>query len=121
MQSKIKNELGTIGIQNEVISRIAGLAAMECYGVVGMAARSLRDGLVHLLKIESLSKGVELKTLESGELIIGLRIIVDYGTNLAAIADTLQSNVRYQVEASVGMPVREVNVTIESVRTEQEG
>jgi uncharacterized alkaline shock family protein YloU len=120
MQSKIKNELGTIAIQNEVISRIAGLAAMECYGVVGMAAKRIRDGLVHLLKIESLSKGVELKTLENGELIIGLRIIVDYGTNLAAIADTLQSNVRYTVEESVGMRVREVNIFIESVRTEAE-
>jgi len=121
MQSKIKNDLGMISIQNEVISRIAGLAAMECYGVVGMAAKSIRDGLVHLLKIESLSKGVELKTLENGDLIIGLHIIVDYGTNLAAIADTLQSNVRYKVEESVGLCVREVNIFIESVRTEQEG
>ena len=118
MQSKIKNELGTISMENEVIARIAGLAAMECYGVVGMAAKSLRDGLVHLLKKESLSKGVNITTMDNGELIIDLRIIVEYGTNLAAIADTLQSNVRYTVESSVGMRVREVNVFIESVRTE---
>jgi len=117
MQSKIINELGTISMDNEVIARIAGLAAMECYGVVGMAAKSLRDGLVHLLKIESLSKGVQIETLESGELVVGLRIIVEYGTNLAAIAETLQSNVRYAVESSVGLNVREVNVFIESVRT----
>lgn len=121
MQSKIKNEYGTIAIENEVISRIAGLAAMECYGVVGMAAKSLRDGLVHLLKIESLSKGVVLQTLENGELVIELHIIVDYGTNLAAIAETLQSNVRYKVEEAVGMRVREVNIFIESVRAEQGG
>jgi len=121
MQSKIKNEIGTIVIENEVISRVAGLAAMECYGVVGMAAKSIRDGIVRLLKIESLSRGVLLKTLESGELIIQLHIMVDYGTNLAAIADTLQSNVRYKVEESVGMKVREVNVVIESIRAEQGG
>ena len=121
MQSKIKTEHGIIGIENEVISRIAGLAAMECYGVVGMAAKSIRDGLVHLLKIESLSKGVVLKTPGNGELIIELHIIVDYGTNLAAIADTLQSNVRYKVEESVGMRVREVNIFIESIRAEQGG
>jgi uncharacterized alkaline shock family protein YloU len=121
MQSKIKNELGTIGVENEVIARIAGLAAMECYGVVGMAAKSLRDGLVQVLKRESLSKGVSLNTHENGELIIGLHIIVDYGTNLTAIADTLQSNVRYKVEESVGIRVREVNIIIESVRTEREG
>ena len=118
MQSKIKTELGTVGIENEVIARVAGLAAMECCGVVGMAAKSIRDGLARLLKLESLSKGVTLETPEDGELIIGLHIIVDYGTNLAAIADTLQSNVRYKVEESVGMRVREVNIFIESVRTE---
>lgn len=121
MQSKIKNEYGTVAVQNEVIARIAGLAAMECPGVVGMAAKSIRDGLVHLLKIESLSKGVDLQTLETGELIVGLHIIVDYGTNLAAIAETLQSDVRYRVQESVGMRVKEVNIFIESVRTEQEG
>jgi len=118
MQSKIKNELGTITMENEVIARIAGLSAMECYGVVGMAAKSLRDGLVHLLKIESLSKGVRVETQENGDLIITLHIIVEYGTNLAAIADTLQTNVRYAVETAVGMHVREVNIYIEGVRTE---
>jgi len=116
MQSKIKNDLGTISMENEVIARIAGHAAMECYGVVGMAAKSIRDGLVHLLKIESLSKGVRLETLDCGDLIINLHIIVEYGTNLAAIANTLQDNVRYAVEDSVGMRVREVNVFIEGVR-----
>lgn len=121
MQSKIKTEYGTIGIENEVIARIAGLAAMECYGVVGMAAKSLRDGLVRLLKIESLSRGVVLKNTENGELLIDLHIIVDYGTNLAAIADTLQDNVRYKVEESVGKRVRQVNIYIESIRAEQEG
>jgi len=116
MQSKIKNELGTIAIENEVIARIAGLSAMECYGVVGMAAKSLRDGFVHLLKIESLSKGVKIETLENGELVIDLHIIVEYGTNLVAIANSLKDNVRYKVEESVGMNVRNVNVLIEGVR-----
>jgi len=116
MQSKIKNELGTIGIENEVIARIAGLAAMECYGVVGMAAKSLRDGLVHLLKIESLSKGVNIETVNDSELIINLRIIVEYGTNLVAISQSLKENVRYRVEDCVGMPVREVNVFIDGLR-----
>ena len=117
MQSTIINELGTITIDNEVIARIAGLSAMECYGVVGMAAKSIRDGFVNLLRIESLSKGVRVEVLESGELKIKLHIIVEYGTNLAAIADTLQDNVRYAVESSVGFRVRHVNVFIEGIRT----
>ncbi|MCL2372285.1 MAG: Asp23/Gls24 family envelope stress response protein [Defluviitaleaceae bacterium] len=116
MQTKFKTELGTIRIQNEVIARIAGLAAMECYGVVGMAAKSLKDGLVHLLKIESLSRGVVIETKEDGSLIIDLHIIVDYGTNLVAIAQSLKENVRYKVEDSAGVTVRELNVCIEGVR-----
>ena len=116
MQSKIKTDLGVIAVENEVIARIAGLSAMECYGVVGMAAKSLRDGLVHLLKIESLSKGVNLETLENGELVIGLHIIVEYGTNLVAIANSLKDNVRYKVEETLGMTVRDVNIFIEGVR-----
>jgi len=116
MQSKIKTELGVIAIENEVIARIAGLSAMECYGVVGMAAKSLRDGLVHLLKIESLSKGVNITTLDNGELVISLHIIVEYGTNLMAISNSLKDNVRYKVEECVGMTVRDVNIFIEGVR-----
>jgi len=116
MQSKIKNDLGAIAIENEVIARIAGLAAMECYGVVGMAAKSLRDGLVHLLKIESLSKGVTIETQDNDELVIGLHIMVEYGTNLVAISNSLKDNVRYKVEETVGMTVRDVNIFIEGVR-----
>ncbi|MCL2571032.1 MAG: Asp23/Gls24 family envelope stress response protein [Defluviitaleaceae bacterium] len=116
MHSKISTDLGTIGIDNEVIARIAGTAATECYGIVGMAARSMRDGLVGLLKKESLSKGVRLQTHENGDLIIDLHIIVEYGTNITAIAQTLMDNVRYQVEQTVGLTVREVNVFIEGVR-----
>jgi len=116
MQTTTKNELGIIGISNEVLARIAGTAATECYGVVGMAARNMRDGLVGLLRKESLSKGVRLHTHEEGDLLIDLHIIVDYGTNLSAIAKTLQDNVRYTVEDSVGLKVREVNIFIEGVR-----
>ena len=116
MQSKIKNEHGTISVENEVIARIAGLAAMECYGVVGMAAKSIRDGFVHLLKIESLSKGVHIETQEDGSLVIDLHIIVEYGTNLVAISQSLKENVRYKVEDCVGVKVRYVNIFIDGVR-----
>jgi len=108
--------MGTVGISNEVIARLAGMSAMECYGVVGMAARSIRDGLVGLLKMESLSKGVRLQTQDEGDLLIDLHIIVEYGTNIVAIAQTLMDNVKYKIEDTVGLKVREVNVIIEGVR-----
>ena len=116
MLTKTKNEMGTVGIDNEVIARLAGTAAMECYGVVGMAARNIKDGLVGLLKLESLSKGVRLQTKDECDLVIDLHIIVEYGTNIVAIAQTLMDNVRYKIEESVGLQVREVNVFVEGVR-----
>lgn len=118
MLTKIKNELGTITVSPEVIARIAGLTATECYGIVGMAAKSMKDGLVRLLKKESLTKGVRL-SMNDEYLTINLYIIVEYGTNISAIADTLKSNVKYRVEEQVGIPVGEVNVFVEGVRIEQ--
>ena len=116
MQSIVRTENGSITINNEVIARLAGTAAMECYGVVGMAAKNIRDGLFHLLKIESLTKGVLVKVSDENELIINLHIMVEYGTNIVAIATTLRDNVKYQLEECVGLRVREVNIFVESVR-----
>ena len=116
MPSTIKNEMGTITINPEVIARMAGLTAMECYGVVGMAAKSLKDGLVHLLKIESLTRGVRTKMHEEGDLSVSLHIIVEYGTNILAIAQTLIDNVKYKIESITGINVREVKIFVESVR-----
>ncbi|MDR0999674.1 MAG: Asp23/Gls24 family envelope stress response protein [Clostridiales bacterium] len=117
MPLSIKNEHGVITIENEVVARIAGLAAMDCYGIVGMAAKNIKDGLVQLLKMESLSKGVALK-INDDSIVIGLHIIVEYGTNIAAIADSIVSTVKYRVEENIGMPVAEVNVFVEGVRVE---
>lgn len=117
MQSKIKNDLGTVAIDNEVIARIAGMAAMECYGVVGMAAKNVRDGFVQLLKMESLTKGVRLAYKEE-DLTVDLHIIVEYGTNINAIADTLISNVKYKLEENIGLAVKEVNIFVEGVRVD---
>jgi len=113
--TKIKNDLGTITIDQEAIAQVAGLAATDGAGVVGMAAKSMRDGLVHLLKKESMTKGVRIN-MDNEMLSINLYIIVEYGTNIAAIADTLKSNVKYRVEEQVGLSVGEVNIYVEGVR-----
>ena len=60
MSAKLENQYGTISIENEVIARIAGLTAVDCYGIVGMAAKNMKDGLVQLLKRESLTKGIDV-------------------------------------------------------------
>ena len=118
MLIKMKNELGTVTIGPEVVARVAGLTATATYGIVGMAAKSMKDGLVHLLKKESLTKGVRLH-IKDDCLCVNLYIIVEYGTNINAIADTLKSNVKYRVEEQVGLPVSEVNIFVEGIRIEQ--
>ncbi|MCL1987671.1 MAG: Asp23/Gls24 family envelope stress response protein [Firmicutes bacterium] len=115
MFTTIKSELGLVTIEQEVLAKIAGLAAMDCYGIVGMAAKSVKDGLVYLLKKERLTKGVRLQ-MDDNILKINLHIIVEYGTNINAIAETLKSNVKYKVEEQSGITVGQVNIFIEGVR-----
>jgi uncharacterized alkaline shock family protein YloU len=113
----IKNELGNIFIDNEVVAKIAGTIAMECYGIVGMAAKDLKDGFVQLLKKESLTKGVKLYSDEFG-LDIDLHIIVELGTNISAIANTLINTIKYKLEEILGLQVNRINVIVEGIRVD---
>ena len=104
MSAKLENQYGTISIENEVIARIAGLTAVDCYGIVGMAAKNMKDGLVQLLKRESLTKGIRINVNEE-QISIDLHIIVEYGTNITAIAENIISTVKYKVETVCGIAV----------------
>lgn len=112
----IESELGNIEITNDVIATIAGIAAVESYGLVGMASRKqLKDGIVELLGRENLSRGVEVRELD-GELIIDLYIIVGYGTRIDEVANNVISAVKYSVEKYTGIKVSLVNVNVQGVR-----
>ena len=117
MSAKLENQYGTISIENEVIARIAGLTAVDCYGIVGMAAKNMKDGLVQLLKRESLTKGIRINVNEE-QISIDLHIIVEYGTNITAIAENTISTVKYKVETVCGIAVEQVNVFVEGVRVD---
>lgn len=117
MSAKLENQYGTISIENEVIARIAGLTAVDCYGIVGMAAKNMKDGLVQLLKRESLTKGIRINVNEE-QISIDLYIIVEYGTNITAIAENIISTVKYKVETVCGIAVEQVNVFVEGVRVD---
>ena len=115
MSAKIQNNYGLITIENEVIARLAGLVAMDCYGIVGMAAKNVKDGLVQLLKRESLTKGIKIN-FNDGLLIIDMHIIVEYGTNIQAIAESILSTVKYKVTEYSGIEVSHVTIHVEGVR-----
>ncbi|HEX3015137.1 MAG TPA: Asp23/Gls24 family envelope stress response protein [Desulfobacteria bacterium] len=115
MGKEISNNLGKIEISEEVIATIAGVAAVECYGLVGMASRKLSDGFVELLGRESLSKGVQVK-VEENQVTIDLFIIVGYGIRISEVANNVIDKVRFTVENMTGLPVTTVNVNVEGVR-----
>ena len=117
MAAKLENEYGVISIDREVIARIAGYAAIECYGIVGMAAKNVKDGLVQLLKLESLTKGIKMR-IDTNRVSIDLHIIVEYGTNISAIADNIISTVKYSVEEFTGVEVEDVNIFVDGVRVD---
>jgi len=110
-----EKSLGRIVIADEVIATIAGLAATECYGIVGMAARRFKDGIAEMLGRENLSRGVEI-SLKDGGVRIDLNVIVGYGTRISEVAHNVSRQVRYRVEQSAGMPVWSVNISVQGVR-----
>ena len=112
---KLNNDKGVISISGSVVANITGNAATNCFRVKGMAYRSMTDGLVHLLRKESMSKGVRVQFHEDDTISIDLHIMVDHGVNLAAVGASIISEVRYVVNKCTGTQVRAVNVYIDSM------
>lgn len=109
------NENGSVSISTSVYTEIVGTAAANCFGVKGMAARSLTDGVYHLLRKESVSKGVHVYFHDDDTISIDLHIIVDNGVNLNAVGASIISEVRYVVTKCTGTEVRAVNVYVDSM------
>ncbi len=116
MKGSIKTDLGIISINPEVIAKYAGTVAVECFGIVGMGAVNMKDGLVHLLKKESLVKGIAVKMSEDDKLTLEFHVIVAYGVCIQTVADNLLSNVKYKVEEFTGMQIEHMTVFVEGVR-----
>lgn len=114
-KGRINNKLGSIQIDPEVIATYAGTTAVECFGIVGMAAVSVKEGLAQLLKRDSLTHGINV-TVRDNNISIDFHVIVAYGVSISTVADNLIENVRYKVEAFTGMQVEKINIYIEGVR-----
>ena len=107
--------MGNIAIDNEVIAQYAGSVATECFGVVGMAGINVKDGLVKLLKKDSMTRGINV-SIKNNKLTINFHIIVAYGVSILAVSDNLISNVKYKVEEFTGIEIEKVNIFVEGVR-----
>lgn len=115
MKCSINNKYGEIVIDSEVIAKYAGTIAVESFGIVGMAGISMKDGLVKLLKKDNLSHGINVE-VEDNQIKIDFHVIVAYGVNIAAVAECLIENVKYEVEQFTGAEVAEINIFVQGVR-----
>jgi uncharacterized alkaline shock family protein YloU len=112
---KIQTDLGAVEIVPDVFTSISGWAANNCFGVKGMASRSVSDGLVYLLRRENLAKGVKVAFAPEGTVSIELHIVVEHGVNIPAVGRSIISEVRYLVEKTTGVPVSGVEVRVDSI------
>lgn len=111
----IENEKGMISITADVFTNLAGDAATKCFGVKGMGARSKADGLVHLLRLESMSRGVSVSFNDDGSVSIALHIVIDHGVNIKVLAGSIMNEVSYKVSNATGVPVKRVDVFVDSI------
>lgn len=116
MKGSMSTDLGIITINPEVIAKYAGSVAVECFGIVGMAAVSVKDGMARLLKRESLTHGIQLDISDDNNITLNFHVIVSYGVNILSVSDNLMHNVKYKVEEFTGMTVEKINIFVEGVR-----
>ena len=116
VKGRMSTDLGSIVIDTGAISRYAGNEAMECFGIVGMAAVSMKDGFVKLLKRDSMERGINV-SIHDNKLTIDFHVIVAYGVSIKAVADNLMDAVKYKVEKYTGFEVEKINIYVEGVRT----
>ncbi len=115
MEYKISNDLGLITISEDVLLKVAGYAALECYGIVAMSSKRAKDGFVEWLGKENLTKGVQVNITEAG-IDIDLFIIVEYGISIVEVCNIIKSQVCYKIENMTGAKVRRGNISVEGIR-----
>ena len=116
MKGQMDTQYGQIYIDADVIAKYAGSVAVEWFGIVGMAAVNMKDGLVKLLKRDYLNHGINVKVDEDNEIIIDFHVIVAYGISISTVSDNLIETVKYKVESFTGMKIKKINIYVEGVR-----
>ncbi len=116
MAVEIKNDMGKIVLQEDLVASIAGFAAGENYGIVGMSAKKASDTLIEIIKKDNLKKGIQVQTVGEATVDIDLFVTLEYGVSLPAVAQNTRDNVRYRVQDMTGLTVRNINIHVEGIR-----
>ena len=116
MAIELRTKYGQIDISNDVIAMIAGGAAIDCYGIVGMASKKqIKDGITEILRRENFARGIVVRQ-EEDQVFIDMYIIVSYGAKISEVANNVQSKVKYTLDQTVGLSVDAVNIFVQGVR-----
>lgn len=116
MKGQMDTQYGRILIDEDVIATCAGSVAVSCFGIVGMAAVNMKDGLVKLLKRDYLSHGISVAVDGDNRISIDFHVIVAYGVSINTVSDNLIETVKYEVENFTGMTIGKINIYVEGVR-----
>lgn len=116
MKGQMDTQYGKVLIDENVIATYAGSVAVECFGIVGMAAINMKDGLVKLLKKDYLTHGISVAVDEESKINIDFHVIIAYGVSIATVSDNLIETVKYKVETFTGMKINKINIYVEGVR-----
>ena len=115
MKSQFKTDLGNVKIDTDVIAKYAGSVVIESFGIVGMAVVNVKDGIVRLLRKDSLTQGINVNITPDG-IELDFHVIVAYGVNISAVTENLIQHVRMRVEKFTGMKIAKINILVEGVR-----
>ncbi len=114
----INNNLGKINISNDAVASIAGSVATGCFGVKGMVTKSMSDGLNHLLRRDSMKKGVIITENNDHSINVELHIAVNHGVNIQTVCNSIISEVTYTTERLTGLRVNKVDIFVDAIRPE---
>jgi uncharacterized alkaline shock family protein YloU len=106
--------IGSIHVSPRAIATIAYQAALESYGVVGLAPKNLINGLTNVL-VKDPTQGVEVQ-YDGENIIIDMYIVIEYGTRIKSVASSVANTVRFHVEKALGMPITQVNIHVSGLR-----
>lgn len=110
-----ENDMGKLTISTKIIAQIAGEAAMECYGVVGMSSQKLKDSVVEILKKENYTKGIKISQ-DKDDMIIDIFLVIAYGIKLSEVALEVQKKIRYTLESTLDIRVQTINVHVQDIK-----
>lgn len=112
MTSKVP---GQVNIANDVLADIAGFAALECYGIAGMASPTIREGMGRLLSRDKLRRGVQVTNVDDA-VRVDLYVVIEHGTNLTEVSHNLTDRVRYVLETMADVKVDSVEVHVQDIK-----